>query len=149
MYCPSAVAPEADPYTAYAYAAIDYFLLVGEPNRGPNGLKETIPNLYHSDRIRAEYKTRDKNGNITVSPSQRELVVDAMGHKGTSWDAATDNLKKAFTNHIAGGKAAGANIGFVDGHVAWRSRSDMEAAGVNRQPTDRFQAPFQGVNFAW
>lgn len=152
MYCPSAVAPEREPYTAYAYAAIDYLLLVGESGKGPNLIIENpaVPNTYHSDRIRSEYRTISPAGGvITVGPSQRELVVDALGAKGgTSWNATTDNLKKAFTNHLDGAVGAGANIGFVDGHVAWRSKSDMQRISGSTTPVARF-ADFQGVRFTW
>ncbi len=151
MYCPSAAAPEREPYTAYAWAAIDYLLLVGEPGQGPNLILENpnIPNTYHSDRIRSEYKTISPAGGvITVGPSQRELVVDALGAKGTSWTAVTDNLKKAFTNHLDGGNGAGANIGFVDGHVAWRSRADMQKISGSSTPVAR-RAAVQRVRFTW
>ena len=151
MYCPSAAAPEREPYTAYAYAAIDYLLLVGEADKGPNGIitHPLFPNTYHSDRIRSEYRTLNpKGGGMTVGPSQRELVVDALGIKGTSWVAATDNLKKAFTNHVEGGNGAGATIGFVDGHVAWRSRADMQQASGSTTPVARF-SPFQGATFTY
>lgn len=152
MYCPCAVAPEREPYTAYAWAAIDYLLLVGEPNQGPNLIIENpkLLNTYHSDRIRAEYKTiSPAGGETTVGPAQRELVVDALGAKGgNSWNAVTDNLKKAFTNHLNGSVGAGANIGFVDGHVAWRSRADMQKMSGSTTPVPRF-ADFQGVRFTW
>lgn len=151
MYCPSANAPERDPYTEYAYAAIDYLLLVGEPKKGPKLIVENpaIPNTYHSDKIRSVYTTISPAGGKTeVGASQRELVVDALGAKGNSWDAVTTNLKKAFTNHLDGTKGAGANIGFVDGHVAWRSRSDMQQMSGSTTPVKRFNA-FDGVIFTW
>lgn len=151
MYCPSATAPDREPYTAYDWAAIDYLLLVGEAGKGPNLIIENpaVPNTYHSDRIRAEYKTISPAGGlIMVGPSQRELVVDALGAKGTSWNAVTDNLKKAFTNHLDGSTGAGANIGFVDGHVAWRTRADMQRMSNSTTPVARF-ADFQGVKFTW
>jgi prepilin-type N-terminal cleavage/methylation domain-containing protein/prepilin-type processing-associated H-X9-DG protein len=151
MYCPAAVAPNRDPYTFYDYAAIDYLLLVGEPGKGPNLILENpaLPNTYHSDRIRSEYKTISPAGGVTtVGPSQRELVVDALGVKGTSWDSVTDNLQKAFTNHLNGNSGAGANIGFVDGHVVWRSRADMQKISGSSSPVPRF-ADFQGVRFTW
>ena len=151
-YCPSAQAPEADAYTTYAYAAIDYFLLVGEPGKGPAGIREhpKAPNTYHSDRIRAEYPTLDPKGGglITVGPSQRELVVDALGVKGTDWSAVTTNLKKAYTNHIEGGSGAGVNVGFVDGHVEWRSRAQMNEISGSTTPIPRITG-FQGMTFTW
>jgi prepilin-type processing-associated H-X9-DG protein len=151
MYCPSANAPERDPFSAYDYAAIDYLLLVGEPKKGPNLIVENsaLPNTYHNDRIRSVYTTISPAGGKTeVGASQRELVVDALGVKGSSWDVVTDNLKKAFTNHLDGTKGAGAHIGFVDGHVAWRSRADMERMSGSTTPVKRFNA-FSGVIFTW
>ncbi len=150
-YCPSAQAPEADAYTAYSYAAIDYFLLVGAPKMGPKGIIEIprYPNTYHSDRIRSVYVTLNAAGDeVSLSPSQRELVVDAVGVKGSSWNAVTDNLKKAYTNHVEGGQAAGANVGFVDGHVAWRSRADMVKMSGSSSPVERITG-FQQVTFTW
>ena len=153
-YCPSAQAPDADPYTAYAYAAIDYFLLVGKRNEGPRGIfnhsKIPTTGTYHSDRIRSQYDTLNPKGGsiITVGPSQRELVVDALGVKGTSWAAVTDNLKKAYTNHVEGGSGAGVNIGFVDGHVAWRSRAEMNEMTGSTTPIARISG-FQSMTFTW
>lgn len=151
MYCPSAVAPNRDPYTTYDYAAIDYLLLVGEAGKGPNNIIENprITNTYHNDRIRSEYRTISPMGGETiVSASQRELVVDCMGVNGTSWNAATQNLQKAFTNHLDGTTGSGVNIGYVDGHVAWRSRSDMQRLSGSSTPVARFR-PFQGATFTW
>lgn len=151
MYCPSAVAPERDAFTTYAYAAIDYLLLVGETGKGPNNIVENpkLPNTYHNDRIRSEYRTiNPAGGEMMVGASQRELVVDCMGVSGTSWTAATQNLKKAFTNHLDGTSGAGVNIGFVDGHVAWRSRTDMQRISGSSTPVARFR-PFQGATFTY
>ena len=151
MYCPCAAAPERDPYTAYAYAAIDYFLLVGDAQNGPVGiLTYGLPNAFHSDRIRASYETiNPRGGRMTVGPSQRELVVDALGYSGSSWVAVTNNLRKPFTNHIEASQGAGANIGFVDGHVSWRSRADMQKTSGSSSPFNRIGA-FQNANgFTW
>jgi prepilin-type processing-associated H-X9-DG protein len=154
MYCPSSRVPDGvDPYRDIAgYAAIDYLLLVGHPGQGPAKIKENnaVPNMFHSDRIRAEYTTVDLQGGgrVAVPPSRRELVVDAVGVSGTSWDAVTANLQKSFTNHVSGKAAAGATIGFVDGHVNWRSVGQMQALSGSSNPVPR-TTPFQNVTFVW
>lgn len=40
-----------------------------------------------------------------------------------------------YTNHMAGGRAAGGNVVFVDGHVEWRSLNNMMSRGVIGQYT--------------
>lgn len=149
MYCPGANIPEGvDPYRQYSYAAISYILLVGAPYMGPNEIKENIPNMYHSDRIRSEYKTFNiaSNGYITIPASQRELVVDALGIQGSSWAARTTNLGIPYTNHVSGKDGAGVNVGFVDGHVAWRSLGEI----IKRSGTTaRTGTGFQNTAFVW
>ncbi len=153
MYCPSAKKAVGDEfYTTYNYAAVDYLMLVGEPGKGPPGILENgkIPNLYHSDRIRAEYTTLDLKGSgiISVPASRRELVVDALGVKGTDWTSTTNALGKSMCNHLDGNNASGANIGFVDGHVAWRSVSQIQDNSNSKTPVARTSS-FQGAIFVW
>lgn len=153
MYCPSARKPVGDEfYTTYAYAAVDYLMLVGEPGKGPPGILENgkVPNLYHSDRIRSEYTTLDLKGAgiITVPASRRELVVDAIGVKGTDWTSTTNALGKSMCNHLDGNSAIGGNIAFVDGHVAWRSVSQIQENSNSKTPVPRTSS-FQGAIFVW
>jgi len=153
MYCPSALKFDDDSlFTTYAYATIDYILLVGESGAGPVGVINSPPNAYYSDRIRAEYTTLDLkagSGLTTVPPSRRELVVDALAIVGTNnWNWTTASLKKR-SNHIEGSIASGANIAFVDGHVAWRSVSEMTDLNGGRFPRSR-TVPLQGgATFLW
>lgn len=108
------------------------------------------PNLYHSDRIRSEYTTVDLKGAglITVPASRRELVVDAIGVKGTSWTSLTNSLGKSMCNHLDGDNALGGNIAFVDGHVAWRSVSQIQENSGSKTPVPR-TGDFQGARFVW
>lgn len=150
--CPSNSKPaENDEYfSTYGYATIDYILLVGVSGAGPAGVKNSPGNVFYSDKIRDEYKTVDiKNGGLTtVPPSRRELVVDALGVKGTSWEWATTNLGKPGSNHVSGNMATGANIGFVDGHVEWRTIEKMREMSGSTIPFARTN-PVQGATFVW
>jgi prepilin-type N-terminal cleavage/methylation domain-containing protein/prepilin-type processing-associated H-X9-DG protein len=153
MYCPSSKQAVADEfYTTYTYAAVDYLMLVGEPGKGPLLINEhpKVPNLNHSDRIKSEYTTLDlKGGGITTVPaSRRELVVDALGVKGTDWTTTTNALGKSMCNHLDGNSAAGANIAFVDGHVAWRSVAQIQENSGSTTPVAR-TGSFQGAIFVW
>lgn len=151
MYCPSALKFDSDElYTTYAYATVDYLILTGQSGSGPKGVLNTPANVFYSDRIRSEYSTVDiRNGGLTsVPPSRRELVVDAVAMKqGGGWDWASANLKKR-TNHIDGSLAAGANIGFVDGHVTWRSVAQMKELSGRNDPFPRTSG-LGGVVFVW
>ncbi|MEY4488139.1 MAG: hypothetical protein RIQ79_647 [Verrucomicrobiota bacterium] len=153
MYCPSSKQAVGDEfYTTYTYAAVDYLLLVGEPGKGPPLILENgkVPNLNHNDRIKSEYTTLDlKGAGITTVPaSRRELVVDALGVKGTDWTTTTNALGKSMCNHLDGGTATGANVGFVDGHVAWRSVAQIKENSGSQTPVAR-TGSFQGAVFVW
>jgi prepilin-type N-terminal cleavage/methylation domain-containing protein/prepilin-type processing-associated H-X9-DG protein len=153
MYCPSAKKAVGDEfYTTYDYAAVDYIMLVGEPTKGPPGIltHPKAPNLYHNDRIRSEYTTVDLKGAglVTVPASRRELVVDATGVKGTDWSSTTNALGKSMCNHLDNNTAIGANIAFVDGHVAWRSVSQIQENSNSKTPVARTSS-FQGAIFVW
>ncbi len=149
--CPSVKPLENDAgFSTYAYATIDYILLVGRTGAGPATVKNSPANVFYSEKLLTSYKTLDiKNGGLTeVPPSRRELVVDAVGLRQASWEWVTVNLQKPGTNHVNGNIAAGANIGFVDGHVAWRSIDQMrEISGSNIPFARTGQA--QGAVFVW
>ncbi len=153
MYCPSSKQAVGDEYyTTYNYAAVDYLLLVGEPGKGPPLILENgkVPNLHHSDRIKSEYTTLDLKGSgiTTVPASRRELVVDAIGVKGTDWTTTTSALGKSMCNHLDSNNAAGGNIGFVDGHVVWRSVTQIQENSGSKTPVAR-TGSFQGAVFVW
>ena len=153
MFCPSGRPPDADEYmqTGWGYAVIDYIMLVGESGFGPPGVNNTPANVYYSDRIRPEYRTRVLGGSglTMVPPSRRELVVDAMGlDSAGSWTATSALLQKPFTNHRSGNLASGSNIAFVDGHVEWRSVGKMQEMSGSSTPTVRTSGG-TGAKFAW
>ncbi len=153
MFCPSGLKRDDDDYyTRFGtYATIDYILLVGENALGPAGLRldGNIPNNWHSDRLRSEYTTRLKPGTqpVSVPPSKRELVVDAIGVQGTSWTWASPILGKPSTNHRSGNDVTGGNVGFVDGHVEWRSVTKIRELNGQETPFARTQG--LPVNFVW
>ncbi len=153
MFCPAGLKRDDDDYyTRFGtYATIDYILLVGEDSLGPAAVKldGQIKNLYHSDKLRAEYKTRVRPGTpeISVPPSRRELVVDAIGVSGTSWGWASPILGKPSTNHRSGNDAVGGNVAFVDGHVEWRSIAKLQEISGQTTPFARTQG--LPVNFVW
>lgn len=149
--CPSTKPVDNDAYfSTYGYATIDYILLVGRSGAGPAKVLNTPANVYYSEKLQTSYKTSDiKNGGlIEVPPSRRELVVDAVGIRQGSWEWVTTNLQKAGTNHVNGNIAAGANIGFVDGHVAWRSIEQMREISGSNTPFAR-TSPSQSAVFVW
>ena len=120
--------------TSWGYAVIDYILLVGEANKGP----ASVIARHYSDRIKSEYETSQAGSLVRLPPSRRELVVDAMGlDNGGSWTATSALLQKPFTNHRNGTLAAGSNIGFVDGHVEWRTVEKMKQMAGSSTPVAR------------
>ena len=150
MFCPSGRAAEKDEYfTSFAYATIDYILLVGASGFGPAGIRNSPANVFYSDRIRPDYTTVDlkAGGLVQVPPSRRELVVDALGVSGSSWQWASPILQKPSTNHREGNAAAGSFIGFVDGHVVWRSIAQMQEMSGSSTPVSRSTG--LPVNFVW
>jgi len=154
MFCPSGKRPENDEYYstfggATPYATIDYIILVGASGMGPAGIRNSPANVFYSDRIKAEYKTVDLKGSgeILVPPSRRELVVDAVGVTGSSWQWSSPILGKPSTNHRDGNNASGAFIAFVDGHVTWRTINQMQEMSGSSTPTSRSSG--LPVNFVW
>ncbi len=151
MFCPSGRRPDADEYFSSFpnYATIDYIMLVGESGMGPAAVRNTPKNVFYSDRIRAEYKTVDiKNGGeIMVPPSRRELVVDALGVSGNSWQWTSPILQKPSSNHREGAFASGSFIAFVDGHVTWRTIAQMKEMSGSTTPFARTTG--LPVNFVW
>lgn len=134
MYCPSALKFDDDSlYTTFAYATVDYILLVGDSTGGP----ATVKPEWLNDRMRSEYTYKVRGVDVVVPPSKRELVVDALIMVGANnWTWSSPLLKKR-TNHIDGAYATGANVGFVDGHVAWRSTQQIIDANGGRFPESR------------
>jgi prepilin-type N-terminal cleavage/methylation domain-containing protein/prepilin-type processing-associated H-X9-DG protein len=150
MFCPSGRQPDTDEYMAtFGYATIDYLLLVGESGKGPAGIKNQPANVFYSDRIRPSYRTADliTYTETYVSPSKRELVVDAMGVGASNWQWTSPILQKPSTNHRSGNKAVGSNIAFVDGHVTWRTIEQMQAMSGSNTPVSRSSG--LPVNFVW
>ena len=151
MFCPSGRKPDADEYmSTFGYATIDYILLVGASGLGPAAVKNSPANVFYSDRIKSLYRTADlkTNTEIFVPPSQRELVVDAMGVSGANWAWTSPVLGKPSTNHRNGNSASGSNIAFVDGHLAWRTIAQMQAMSGTPTPYGR-TGVLNGVVFVW
>jgi prepilin-type N-terminal cleavage/methylation domain-containing protein len=64
-------------------------------------------------------------GDGTNSPSQTELVIDAVASTGGDYGLIAGTLKDR-TSHLDKGKPIGGNIAFEDGHSEWRAFRKMQ-----------------------
>ncbi len=143
IYCPSGMPNENDSMWIYdgTFAVSNYVTLIPGVAQVPqpavpltNGAGNTtaIGSVTEDTtlvNIRLKDTYSETTGAVTelVPSSRRPLVVDTVMRTGR--DNYTDiagGLTGNRTNHLNGNLAAGGNIGFVDGHVAWRKFSDMK-----------------------
>jgi prepilin-type N-terminal cleavage/methylation domain-containing protein len=75
-------------------------------------------------RIPPELWRRNILGDGTNSPSQTELVIDAVASMNGNYARVQGTLLER-SNHLKGQKAAGGNIAFEDGHAEWRDFRKM------------------------
>lgn len=131
IYCPSGMPNESDNMYGFTgqFAVTNYVLLVnGTAQIASNTNDPTRPPLTNS-KLQPTYKQLAEGSTtqiIEVPPSRRVLVSDTIMRSGR--DNYTDiagGLRGNRTNHLNGLSPAGGNLGFVDGHVAWRSFDQM------------------------
>ncbi len=124
-YCPSGYFPEKDILWdfkdgANGFRAIGYvLLLMGTP---------CVPAELQNLRVDAHSIAVEGAPPMQIDPARRELVVDATISFGygnfTEVQGMAPSPHRA--NHLAGSTPAGGNIGFLDGHVAWRPFAEMK-----------------------
>lgn len=147
LVCPGAKPMNGDEqWKTFDYVPIDYLILTGSGSYVPNG----VLSHWVSDRLRSEYTYTVASISYSVPPSKREMVVDAVltsgGRSGSGWDSPTAIMGKR-TNHVHNNMAEGANVGFVDGHVAWRTADEIMKIGANR--TNVFSSGGNSLIFRW
>jgi len=81
--------------------------------------------LYGSIRVPPTYWRRNIWGDGTNSPSQTELVLDAVASSGGDYSRMIGTYVER-SNHLKGTQATGGNIAFEDAHVTWRNFRAME-----------------------
>jgi prepilin-type N-terminal cleavage/methylation domain-containing protein/prepilin-type processing-associated H-X9-DG protein len=78
--------------------------------------------------------------NLTVpNPSQMEIAADCVISEGTNRFVGIPTANVATghqTSHLNGKRAAGGNILFTDGHVAWRNFREMKVRQIADQSRD-------------
>jgi prepilin-type N-terminal cleavage/methylation domain-containing protein/prepilin-type processing-associated H-X9-DG protein len=131
LLCPSNYRDNDDFFSAFTYATIDYVLLVGAaPNTRGYGATGGGPKLvlpqWVNDKMQDSYTITNAGVTTTIPASRRELVVDSVLQTGRSTYGETPMLGKR-SNHMSGIVAEGVNVGFVDGHVRWRSITEVDA----------------------
>ena len=125
FYCPSNPSQNQDLHWTWngAYSVTGYFFLVDftPPPRAPVLTGK-------------QYLSRFSGG----MASTVELMTDSVISQNGNW--LTVQGGSPFThhsNHMAGSKAAGANILFLDGHVVWRKLSDKASEQSDLKLTDQ------------
>lgn len=124
-YCPSGHFPEKDILWDFkegvnGFRAIGYVLLLaGTPS---------VPMEWQNMRLDMRSLKVEDGSTIQIDPARRELVVDATISFGygnfTEVQGMAPSPHRA--NHLSGSTPAGGNIGFLDGHVAWRAFTEMK-----------------------
>ena len=130
MYCPSSnmlVINELETLWQWggstnSFAVTGYVLLV-------SGTKQ-VNGAYLNDKIKTGYDVPAGLSTISLPPSQRPLVVDAVISNGNDFANVPGGLPRNLSNHMSGDKPNGAHTGYVDGHVAWRKFKEGNLATI-------------------
>ncbi len=84
--------------------------------------------------VRSEYtNTHVREPDGYRKPGSRDVVYLTMSQRELALDAIIPSRVDR-TNHIEGNSPAGGNILFLDGHVKWRTFSEMDGSKVNGSP---------------
>ncbi len=134
------------------------FAQVGADGRASGGFRVTsyvlmipgtanLPDRYVNRRVQADIthlRTRDlvAEPDLGSTSTNRPLAVDAVFERGGNFADIDQGGIENRTNHLDGTHPAGGNILFLDGHVQWRSFSEMGRG-------DGTQARFQSGGESW
>ena len=142
MYCPANPGQNVDPLWSWAGGSlriIGYALTMGTPGVLPNNQNSTVAATVRTNTARP--------GGLVyvVEPSQRVLLADAtvsMPGQNNPKQAASYQwigIPSGYnvpgwtghrTSHLNGALPAGGNLGMLDGHVEWRSFTNMTSQVV-------------------
>ncbi len=130
LFCPSSnmlrhyTTEQLYRYNGGPYTVSGYVLLV-------QGTDQVAP-MYLSTRLQAGYDVQIGLATVTLPPSRRPLVVDAVISDGLNDFADVDGgLEHNLSNHMSGPNPSGAHTGYVDGHVSWRTFKKGNLANMN------------------
>jgi prepilin-type N-terminal cleavage/methylation domain-containing protein len=78
---------------------------------------------YLNSRFQDSYPVTVGATTVSLAPSRRPLVIDAVISNGNDFANVTGGLANNVSNHMDSSRKfpAGAHTGYVDGHVKWRA----------------------------